>query len=107
VSICVQLEGRPTRELGSDAFCAEHSNFVRHPEGRKKMESNGERRARLTVEVWVKMDIFGQLCQGFHARTFAKGFQGLSKDNMYWLLRLSCLFLQGRIRMVGCYHEVD
>jgi hypothetical protein len=71
------------------------------------MESNGERRARLTVEVWVKMYVLGQLCQAFHSRIFAKGFQGLPKDYVYWLLRLSCLFLQGRIRVVGCYHELD
>ena len=69
--------------------------------GPKNFESNGERRARLTMEVWVKMYVFGQLCQGLHSRIFAKGFQGLSEDYAYWLLRLSCLFLQGRIRMVG------
>ena len=77
----VQFERRPTRELGGDAFCVENSNFVRHPLGLQKFESNGERRVRLTVEVWVKMCIFSQLCQGgFHSRIFAKGFQGLSKD---------------------------
>ena len=71
------------------------------------MESNGERKDRLTVEVRVKMYIFGQLCQGIHARIFSKGFQGLSEDNMDWLLRLPCLFLQGRICRVGRYYEVD
>ena len=75
--------------------------------GPKKIESNGERRVRLTMEVWVKMYVFGQLCQGLHSRIFAKGFQGLSEHYVYWLLRLSCLFLQGRIRTVGCYHELD
>jgi len=59
------------------------------------------------VEVRVKVNIFGQLCQGGYPCFFAKGFQGLSKNNMYWLLRLPCLFLQGRVGRVGCYHELD
>ena len=105
MSIYVQLEGRPTRELGSDAFArkTQISYTIRRA---KKVESNGERRTRLNVEVRVKIHIFSKLCQGFHSRFFAKGLQGLSNDYMYWLLRLPCLFLQGRIRMVGCYREL-